>query len=287
MNFLEVIHSGCLTTFQDEGRPGHAGIGVSASGAADQISYAAGNRLLGNLSGTVSLEITFGGFQARAHGNIMLAITGAPAPILVNSYPAPDYSIIYLKKSDMISIGRPTLGVRSYLSVRGGFEAQRFLGSASTDTLSALGPFSINSGDLLRIGNSHSHWPLVDQLPMRLEIANPATLYITFGPRQDRFTHQSRELLVSQTWTVTEHSNRIGVRLHGQRSLKYRIHTEMLSEGIAHGSIQIPPSGMPILFLADHPVTGGYPVIAVITAQDIAKVAQLPPGHQIRFKTNG
>ena len=174
--------------------------------------------------------------------------------------------------------------LRSYLAVRGGIDVPSVLGSRSTDTMSGLGPARLSPGTVLPVGDATDHWPATDfVVPTPLE----QTLHITFGPREDWFTEHARSILLEQPWTVTQDSDRVGIRLDGAEPLTRAVDDELPSEGMVLGALQVPPSGQPVLFLADHPVTGGYPVIAVVTAADVSAAAQLTPGTQIRFRAIG
>lgn len=283
MAWLEVVATGPLTTVQDRGRPGCAAIGVGESGAADRESHDAANRLVGNTVTAATLEATVGGLSLRSVGSTSVAVTGARAPLTVNSLPAPDYSILHLEMGDLLEIGYPATGLRTYVAVRGGFDVPAVLESRSTDTLSGLGPAPVAVGDQLLIGSELSDWPADDFIPPPSEPENPVTLRVHLGPRDDWFTSASLHALLEQEWSVTTETNRIGARLEGPGPLHRSRRDELPSEGMVAGALQVPHNGKPILFLADHPPTGGYPVIAVVTADDLPVAAQLRPGHRIRF----
>jgi biotin-dependent carboxylase-like uncharacterized protein len=279
--WLEVLTTGPQTLVQDLGRPGYAAVGVTRSGAADRAAYRLGGRLVAHPEGLAALEVTLGGFSARAHGALTVCVTGAPAPLLVDGRVAGHAAVTSVADGQLLELGAPPSGMRSYLTVRGGIEVDPVLGSRSTDTLSGLGPAPISAGDRLLIGGQTAGVPNIDVAPVRLPPAGLLRLRVLPGPRLDWFA--APELLELTPWTVSERSNRIGVRLDGlalaRRAL--REGAEVPSEGMVPGAIQVPPSGLPVILLADHPVTGGYPVIGVLLRVDIDRAAQARPGQRV------
>ena len=281
MRTLVVLQTGPLCTVQDRGRPGLASIGVGHSGAADRLSHDAANRLVGNNSDAATLEVTFGGLQLRAEFDALVAVTGAHVTCYIDGTEQGLHSTLVVRAGQELELSAPTWGLRSYLAVRGGIDVPEVLGSRATDTMSGLGPAALSPGTVLTVGDHSAAWPAADF------VAAPSlrdTLRITFGPRENWFTEQARSLLLEQPWIVTPDTDRVGIRLDGAEPLKRTVNDELASEGMVLGALQVPPSGQPVLFLADHPVTGGYPVIAVVTAADVAAAAQLTPGTQIRFR---
>lgn len=284
MATLEVLASGPLATVQDLGRPGLGALGVGHSGAADAPSLRLANRLLGNPESHAGLEITFGGLEVRAHGNLWVTLTGAPCPVTVAGRQGAANSVLWLPDGATLRLGLPTSGLRTYLAVRGGIDVPRVLGSRSTDVLAALGPAPLAPGDVVPVGASPTERPNVDVAPVCAPESGDITLRLSFGPRSDWFTDAAREALVAEPYEVTAESNRVGMRLAGP-VLERTSHHELSSEGMVCGALQVPPSGQPTLFLADHPVTGGYPVIAVVMSADLGRAAQARPGQRIRFRT--
>lgn len=291
---LEIVAPGPQSLIQDLGRPGYGDLGVSASGAADPTSTRQANRLVGNQPGDAVVENVLGGLTVRARGQLTAALSGAPVPARIEgsngTRPAPMYAPFALHDGDVLRLDRPESGLRSYLAVRGGIDVAPVLGSRSTDIMSGIGPAPLAAGMVLPVGDVHSGHivgaPEPSPLPDALASAGPVTLRVTPGPREDWFLPASRQALTEQTWTVTAESNRVGVRLgtDGTGSPLERARTEELpSEGAVAGSLQVPPSGLPVLFLADHPVTGGYPVIAAVIPEDLPVAAQLPPGTALKF----
>ena len=279
---LTVLAPGPLTTVQDRGRPGWASIGVTRSGAADRSAADLANRLVGNDAAAAVLEATAGGLQLRAGRTLLVAVTGAPAPVTVDGRAAPFAAPLTLRTGQVLGLGMPPVGLRSYVAVRGGIGVPPVLGSRSTDTLSGLGPAPLRTGDVLPVGGAAAEEPVVDVAPVRAPSAQPV-LRVLPGPRRDWLVPAAWRLLTSADWVVTADSNRVGLRLAGPRLERART-DELPSEGLVAGAVQVPPDGAPVLFLADHPVTGGYPVLAVVGTDDLAAAAQLRPGDRMRFR---
>jgi biotin-dependent carboxylase-like uncharacterized protein len=283
---LEVLATGPLTLVQDLGRVGFAAIGVGRSGAADREAFRLGARLLAQPYTAAALEVTFGGLSIRAHGDLQLALTGAPAPAAIDGRPMGYFGPFTLGNGQVLTLGAPEVGLRSYLSVRGGIAVPPILKSRATDTLSGLGPPPVQTGDMLPVGPPPAAFPNVDVAPAPAFSTDVLLLHALRGPRDDWLANMGA--LVSSLWTVSSHSDRVGIRLTGE-PLQYhatRIDQELPSEGVVRGAIQVPSGGEPVVFLADHPVTGGYPVVAVLVDSDIDRAAQAVPGQQLRIVLN-
>jgi KipI family sensor histidine kinase inhibitor len=288
---IEVVASGLQAVFQDLGRPGQARQGVAASGAMDRGALRAANRLVGNAPGDACIEIVYGGFQMRAHGACVVAVTGARGELTLRdasgaSWSVPGHQAIALNDGDTLSLGQPEAGIRYYLAVRGGFDIEPVLGSRSTDTLARVGPEPLTAGD--RIGILPAGQGAIvgaPELPAAdLPVQNTeVVLDVVLGPRTDWCDADAVALLSRQAWTVTPQSNRVGIRLNGDTPLQRANHAELPSEGTRKGSIQVPASGQPVLFLADHPLTGGYPVIGSVAPWHLDRAAQIPIGARVRF----
>ncbi|NMM11101.1 MAG: 5-oxoprolinase subunit PxpB [Polaromonas sp.] len=290
---LEVQSPGLQTLFQDLGRSGQAGQGVSASGAMDQTALKVANRLVGNASDSAGLETAGGGLCLRSRGDTVVAVTGADVPLTVtvtsangHRWQAARYQPLALADGDTLTMGPPQAGLRTYLAVRGGFSVQPVLGSCSTDTLAHIGPPPLVVGDVLAI-RPVQHGAVVglrEEPPTDLPTTQQVvTLDVVLGPRTDWFTAESLERLHSQPWQVTPQSNRVGIRLLGEVALARAVPDELPSEGTAWGAIQVPPSGQPVLFLADHPLTGGYPVIGCVATYHLDRAGQIPIHAWVRF----
>lgn len=289
--YLEITSPGLHSVLQDMGRPGQTGQGVSRSGALDLGALRSANRAVGNPSDMACVESVLGGLSFICHGRAVIAITGALTPVTITNasglqWQASNYQPIELEAGDRVSLGSPKAGLRSYLAIRGGFDVTPVLGSLSTDTLAQLGPEALAAGDRLGFtapvtGTSVSlNEAPAFELPTT---ANIVTLDVVMGPRTDWFTEDAIKRLSSQLWRVTSQSNRVGIRLAGDTPLERSNHQELPSEGTAVGAIQVPASGQPVLFLADHPLTGGYPVIACVASHHLDLAGQIPVNAQIRF----
>ena len=279
---LTVLAPGPLATVQDRGRPGWASIGVTRSGAADRAAAALANRLVGNGPSAAVIEGTAGGLRVRAERTVLVAVTGAPVPLAVDGRPAALNAPLTLRPGAELALGLPAVGLRSYLAVRGGVDVPEVLGSRSTDTLSGLGPAPLRAGDVLRVGSLAADEPVVDVAAVRPPSTRPVVRVLP-GPRRDWLLPGTWSALTSAEWTVSADSDRVGLRLTGPRLHRSR-EDELPSEGLMPGALQVPPDGAPVLFLADHPVTGGYPVVGVVSPEALASCAQARPGDRVRFR---
>ncbi len=291
---IEVLQPGPLTTVQDIGRPGLAHLGVPHSGAADAGSLRLANELAGNKPGDAALEVTLGRLTLRFSADAIVALAGAPVPVEVMTpaaggplpTPAPAVPAFAVPAGAIVRLGAPTTGLRSYLAMHGGLDVPAVLRSRSTDTMSGLGPRPLRAGD--RLSTLPARSPITARQatrPRRIALPAPGgevTLRAIPGPRDDWFTAAAMRALADGAYTVAAASNRAGLRLTGPILERVR-HGELPSEGMALGSLQVPADGQPILLLADHPTTGGYPVIAVVHSADIGLAAQLRPGQRLRF----
>jgi biotin-dependent carboxylase-like uncharacterized protein len=253
------------------------------AGAADPDSFRLANRAVGNPEAAAAIETTFGGLHVRARGGVFAAVTGAPVPMTVNGRAVAPYSVFRVPDGAELRMGVPSAGLRSYLAVRGGIAVPPVLGSRSTDTLSGLGPAPLEPGDLLPIGPAPRRDPVLDVLPVAPPPADDIALRAVPGPRADWLAPGALDVLFGAPYEVTSEIDRVGMRLDGPR-LAHAGRGELPSEGTVTGALQVPPSGRPVLFLADHPVTGGYPVIAVVVSADIGRAAQARPGQRLRFR---
>lgn len=306
---LLILSPGLQSLIQDLGRPGHAGLGVSSAGALDRSSLRRANRIVGNDPSAAVVESVAGGLRVQAVGDQVLAVAGAPSALTVvtpSDVPGPDApedegdesefdrpeqvrevpmaTAFALLDGEILTIGAPELGFRSYLAIRGGAAVDAVLGSRSTDTMSGIGPAPLAAGQLLGAGAATSSNVVGNpELQPDFPDTGVTVLDIVPGPRDDWFDAAALESLCAQQWAVTPRSNRVGMRLDGQPLSRSR-DGELPSEGTMAGALQIPPEGQPVLFLADHPITGGYPVIAVVVDHQLDLAAQVPIGGSIRFR---
>ncbi|MBT2474073.1 carboxyltransferase domain-containing protein, partial [Microbacterium sp. ISL-103] len=285
---IEVVRPSLQLLVQDAGRPGFAALGVSSSGAADRRALREANRAVGNATGAAVLE-SVGGAVLRFHGSGVAAVSGAEGALeLVDAtgvarriaHGAPFATV----EGDELTLGHPTSGLRYIIAVRGGVAVDPALDSRASDTLAGLGPAPLAAGDVLGVGDSARHPVEPDVTPRTLPASGELVdLEITLGPRDDWFTASALATLTGQEWTVTPRSDRVGIRLEGAVPLERSVSGELPSEGAVTGAIQVPPDGQPVLFLPDHPLTGGYPIIGALTDRSLDLAGQLPPGVRVRF----
>jgi biotin-dependent carboxylase-like uncharacterized protein len=282
LNFVTVVRPGALTTFQDSGRPGFAHLGVPRSGALDLKSYLLANRLVGNQAGTAVLETTFDGVSLSFSSDALIAVTGALASVEVNGR-AVGWSVpAYVPQGARLDVGAAKVGLRSYVAVAGGFQVAPVLGSRSRDLLSGLGPSPLVTDELIEIGPSPTSTPVADFAPYYLPSGDSSSLTVHPGPRRDWLTSKGEHDLFRQHYQVLPESNRIALRVKGN-PIERRYHEELASEGVVWGAIELLPTGEVVVFLADHPTTGGYPVVGVIDENSASLCAQLRSGDEVSF----
>ncbi|WP_030247123.1 MULTISPECIES: biotin-dependent carboxyltransferase family protein [unclassified Streptomyces] len=280
---LAVVRAGALTTVQDLGRPGHAHLGVPRSGALDRPAADLANRLTGNPPGAAVLETTLNGCALRPRSAVTVAVTGAPCRVTVDGRPVAWGAPVRVPAGALLDVGPAVSGVRAYVGISGGIAVEPVLGSRSTDLLSGLGPAPLADGTVLPLGRPTGAHARVDVAPQPAP-PDELVLRVTLGPRDDWFTPEAVRAFVSRPYRVSPASNRIGLRTDGP-ALERARPGELPSEGVVLGAVQVPPDGRPVVFLADHPTTGGYPVIAVVHTADLPAAAQAVPGTPVRFVT--
>ncbi|MDF1603158.1 biotin-dependent carboxyltransferase family protein [Nocardioides sp. YIM 152315] len=279
---LHVLATGPLVTVQDRGRLGLAHLGVPRAGALDVPAAELANRLVGNAADAAVLEVLLGGLSLRADAGCWVAVTGAPVPLDIagsaRAHARAHARAEWLATGETLTLGTPTSGLRSYVAVSGGVDVPPVLGSRSTDTLAWVGPPRVESGTVLPVGRPRGAPRPLDtpRAPRR------GALRVTAGPRADWFDDDALDRLCATPYVVSADSDRIGLRLDGP-ALPRRRTDEPVSEGMVLGAVQVPPSGVPVVFLADHPPTGGYPVLALVDEADLWQCAQLRPGEDLRF----
>jgi biotin-dependent carboxylase-like uncharacterized protein len=277
---MTVLRTGPMTVLKDRGRPGYAALGVAPSGAADRAAYERANALVGNPPGAAVLECTLGGLRVSFDAPAVVALTGTDAGLTVDGRRLDADRAAEVPAGAAVTVGTPRHGLRSYLAVRGGFDVPPVLGSRSTDHLAGVGPPRPAAGDVLPIGPDPGLPPASPPAPPLA--GDPVVLEVDLGPRDDWFTGEAVAAFLGGTFTVTPAGDAVGLRLDGP-ALARRRTGELPSEGVVRGSVQVPPDGRPIVFQADHPVTGGYPVIAVLTPAAADRAAQIRPGRRVRF----
>lgn len=283
---VEVLATGPLVLVEDAGRPGLAAIGVGPSGAADRTSHALANRLVGNLASAATLEVTLGGLALRFRERAVVALCGAAVPATIDGMPVGMNAPVPVPAGGVLRLGLAARGLRTYVAVRGGVGPDAVLGSRSRDTLAGIGPPPLRPGDELTVGAPVAgRWPVPGVAPVRHAPGElrpgeraGAVLEVLPGPRADWFLPGAWHALRALR-TVSADSDRVAIRLDGQAVPRRA--GELPSEGLVRGAVQVPPDGRPVVFLADRPVTGGYPVIGVLRADDVDRAAQLRPGDRV------
>jgi biotin-dependent carboxylase-like uncharacterized protein len=275
---ITVIDPGALSTVQDVGRAGWAHLGVPRAGALDHPAAALANRIVGNPPEAAVVETTLTGLSFRAERGHWFAVTGARCRVSVDDAAVAHGQAVFADGGSVVTVGPAETGLRSYVALAGGIAVDPILGSRSTDTLAWVGPSRLAEGRWLPVGDPTGP-PQPHDTP-RPPRGGP--LRVLAGPRADWFSGDVLEALCATAYTVGEASNRIGLRLRGHALQRSRA-DELASEGMVLGAVQVPPDGQPVVLLADHPVTGGYPVVAVVRLEDLARCAQLRPGDQLWF----
>ncbi|MEW9520227.1 biotin-dependent carboxyltransferase family protein [Streptomyces tubercidicus] len=278
---FSVVRAGALTTVQDLGRPGHAHLGVPQAGALDAPAHRLANRLVGNPGSAATLETTLTGCAVRVRTATTVAVTGAPCPVTLDGRPAPWGAPVRVPAGAVLDAGPATHGLRSYLAFAGGVDTEPVLGSRATDLLSGLGPDPLSDGAVLPLGDPHGPPAGADTVPHPGPLPELLLPFLP-GPRDEWFTETGLRTLTTGRFRVSPASNRIGLRTEGPPLERARS-GELPSEGMPLGALQVPPNGLPVLFLHDHPTTGGYPVIGVVPERCLAPAAQAVPGTPVRF----
>ncbi|EPK5790118.1 biotin-dependent carboxyltransferase family protein [Pseudomonas aeruginosa] len=283
---IEIISTGALNSVQDLGRTGHLSIGVARSGAMDRSALLIGNTLLGNERSAAGVEIALFPFKAKFHITVKFVVTGANSSLELDKVPQPTNWVCEAAAGQTLVINLPEKGARCYLCVEGGIDTPGLLGSRSTDLKSGLGGFEgrgLYRGDRLPVGNveslAHSNFGLAQKtyLPeSEIEIrVLPAAEY-------EEFEDSTLKSFFDGLWTVSQEANRMGIRLSGN-FIKPKRPMEMLSHGILPGTIQVPPSGLPIIQLSDANTCGGYPKIANVIEADLCRLGQARVGAKLKF----
>lgn len=297
---IRVAKAGLLDTVQDRGRNGAAAFGIGTSGAMDEVSLRLANALVGNSDDAAALEFTAVGPTLRFDRDTTIALTGAPFDARIGNDAVEPWRPLRICAGDELDLGRARDGLRGYLAVAGGFAIDRVLGSASTDLNAALGPFdgrALRKGDLLtasaatnasarpdRDMSLPAHWSLDPRPWFDADASRP--IRIIRGSHFDALDANSQRALLDSTFRISSESNRVGLRLDGS-TLALHAPLELVSEAVAFGTVQLPPGGQPIVLMAEHPTTGGYPRIAQVAAIDLPRLAQRRPGATVRFAEIG
>jgi len=285
LTMLEVLDPGLLTTVQDIGRKGWARYGVPPSGPLDAAAFAAANELVSNPPAAAALEITLIGPTLRVGCEGLIAVCGADFEVWVGALPAPTWHAVYVRAGRIITFGARRSGARAYFAVSGGIALPPFLGSQATYLPGGFGGLdgrALRAGDRLPLGaatlpNPAQYagrvWP-VDRRP---PYTPQPVLRVVLGPQDDYFTADGLTTFLNSAYQLTPEADRMGARLYGP-PIAHRGPTGIVSDGVVAGSVQVPPDGQPIVMLADHQTTGGYPKIATVIRADLPLLAQCLPG---------
>jgi biotin-dependent carboxylase-like uncharacterized protein len=280
---LAVLRTGPLAVITDLGRPGYAHLGVPRSGALDTAALRLANRLVGNPESAAGLEVLLGGLALRAESACTVAVTGPPLALRLDDRPVATHCAVPMPVGSTLSLAAPAHGLRSYVACSGGVAVEPVLGSRATDLLSGLGPPALRDGDELPLAPAGTPPVLGGPVPVS-EPPDELAVPVLLGPRHDWFDAPAAALRAAD-WTVGAASNRIGLRLSGPalRRVPERADAELPSEPMCPGAVQVPPNGQPVVFLADCPTTGGYPVVGVVAEAALGALAQARPGSTVRL----
>ena len=289
MEGFKVIKSGIFDTIQDLGRFGFQQYGIPISGAMDSYALCIGNRLLGNKENEAGIEISSPGLSLEVLSGTVIGITGANFKPTINNSSASMWEAIEVKKGDCISFNQIKNGSRSYLLVAGGISVTTMLGSKSTYTRGKIGGLKgrpLSKYDIINIGNPNQKLPdIIGRKVPSINIPNyheENEIRIMLGPQDDYFTKEGFRVFLNYFYEITVHSDRMGYRLKGPK-IESKNSSDIITDGIPLGSIQVPQDGMPIVMLADRQTTGGYAKIATVISVDIDKLAQMKLGNKIKF----
>ncbi len=301
---LNIIRPGLMTTLQDTGRHGYQKIGVIPSGAMDLYSLRLANILVGNDENEAALEITLTGPTIEFTADVLIAITGGDFQPVIDGQKVPMLRPVAVKAGAILRFGSSRIGCRAYLAVAGGYDVPPVMGSKSTYLRAGFGGMdgrALRSGDMLNTKEpgeygtkmmfnllsrgahsfAHAKWGISMVHTTKDRLRRP--IRVTAGLQYDAFTEKAKYDFFGTDFLITTQSDRMGYRLNGPK-LELKAPLEMISEVAGLGTIQVPPNGMPIILMADHQTTAGYPVIGQVALVDVARVAQLKPGDRMYFR---
>ncbi len=283
---LNILKAGFFNTVQDFGRAHYKHFGVSLTGALDKPAMTIANQLVGNLNSAAVIEVSLGPLEMAFNDHRKVALTGADFNATLDNRPVYPGWMFHVKPSQKLRLTHAKLGARAYIAIEGGIQVKAIMQSMATDLNSGIGGHhgrSLQQGDSLSLGQQHQAEPL-NKPPVAVILPKiDKRIRIIAGPNFTNLTAQSQQALIEQTWQVTPSSNRMGLRLEGQ-ALQFKESLEMYSHGVIPGTIQLPPSGLPIVLLADAQTTGGYPRVAQVIQADIHKLAQLRAGDKFTLQ---
>ena len=286
---IGILDPGPQTTVQDLGRTGQMRYGIPPSGPIDRFAFVVANRLVGNADAAAALECTLLGPRFEVDTPGAIAVTGADMPVSVNGAEGPRWATIALKAGDVVKLGAARTGVRAYVAFSGGLDVPLVLGSRSTYIRGRLGGIdgrALRKGDRLRVFPSDAAGPRRVERRAIPDYSGEPAIRVVLGPQADRFTDAGISALLGGPYEVLPQSDRMGARLRGSRVEHARGH-DIISDGIALGSVQVPGDGQPIVLLVDRQSTGGYTKVATVCSCDVGRVGQARPGQSLRFHAVG
>ena len=281
---IRVLHAGLFTTVQDTGRWGYQRFGIPVAGPMDPVSHRMANLLVGNRPSCATLEVTLAGPRLEFRSDLLLAVCGAEFELLLDGEPVPCGTVLAAGSGQRLAFGRRRQGARAYVAVAGGFDVPRVLGSRATHVGSGMGGVcgrALAAGDVLAAGDGIARRARAGD--SRKAPAAAGRVRVLPGPHDDRFGSTGAAALEGRRYRVGAASDRMGYRLEGPPLAQEG--PELLSAAVPVGAVQVPPSGEPIILMADRPTTGGYPRIGTVISADVPVVAQLAPGEGIEFET--
>lgn len=288
METIKILDAGLLTTVQDLGRYGFQRYGVSASGVMDEYSAKIANKLVGNKVGEAVLETTLKGVQIEFLQNTAVAITGGNCDVTLNGTKIELWQSYLVNRGDILKMGICRSGLRNYLAFSGGIDVPIIMNSKSTNLKAKVGGFNgrkLMTGDVLSVGVGSLEAPLTLNKHYIPTYSKDIKVGVILGQQDDHFTEAGIKTFLNETYTVTQESDRMGIRLSSVSgaTIEHKNGADIISDGITFGAIQVPGSGQPIVMMADRQTTGGYTKIGNVISSDLAKLAQATPGTKVKF----
>lgn len=288
METIKILDAGLLTTVQDLGRYGFQRYGVSASGVMDEYSAKIANKLVGNKVGEAVLETTLKGVQIEFLQNTAVAITGGNCDVTLNGAKIELWQSYLVNRGDILKMGICRSGLRNYLAFAGGIDVPIIMNSKSTNLKAKVGGFNgrkLMTGDILSVGVGSLEAPLTLNKHYIPTYSKDIKIGVILGQQDDHFTEAGIKTFLNETYTVTQESDRMGIRLSSVSgaTIEHKNGADIISDGITFGAIQVPGSGQPIVMMADRQTTGGYTKIGNVISSDLAKLAQATPGTKVKF----
>ena len=288
METIKILDAGLLTTVQDLGRYGFQRYGVSASGVMDEYSAKIANKLVGNKVGEAVLETTLKGVQIEFLQNTAVAITGGNCDVTLNGTKIELWQSYLVNRGDILKMGICRSGLRNYLAFAGGIDVPIIMNSKSTNLKAKVGGFNgrkLMTGDILSVGVGSLETPLTLNKYYIPTYSKDIKVGVILGQQDDYFTEAGIKTFLNETYTVTQESDRMGIRLSSVSgaTIEHKNGADIISDGITFGAIQVPGSGQPIVMMADRQTTGGYTKIGNVISSDLAKLAQATPGTKVKF----